>query len=252
MIHYTVKKLALMAGVSIRTLHLYDRMKLLVPSLRTQAGYRLYGEKELLRLQQILFYRELDIPLAEIRQILDQPHFDTVASLESHKKALTARLERMKKLIKTVDKTIFNLKEGIMLKHEELYDGLSRAQAEAYRNEVIEKWGEDVVEKSEQQLRSMSKSELHQLKEDFIALNRQLEACKGLAPEEEEVQRLIARHYQFISHFWGSNPSAEAYTGLGELYVNDDRYTMNDGAPDPGFAAFLREAMARFAVRLSC
>ncbi|WP_343702573.1 MerR family transcriptional regulator [Chitinophaga sp.] len=93
--NYSVKKLARLAGVSVRTLHLYDKMGLLEPSVRTQARYRLYGEKELLRLQQILFYRELDFPLKEIRDILDDPTFDLAQALEGHKKALQARQERI-------------------------------------------------------------------------------------------------------------------------------------------------------------
>ena len=89
--NYSVKKLSQLAGVSVRTLHLYDKMGLLKPSVRTEARYRLYGEKELLRLQQILFYRELDIPLKDIQTILDDPEFDLLKALEAHKKALLAR-----------------------------------------------------------------------------------------------------------------------------------------------------------------
>ncbi len=246
MIHYTVKKLAKMAGVSVRTLHLYDRMDLLKPSVRTEARYRLYGEKELLRLQQILFYKELDMPLSEIKQILDQPDFDTITALESHRAALKIRLDRIVRMMDTVNKTIFNLKEGNMLKHEELYDGLPKEHAEVYRNEAIEKWGKETVEKSELQLRKMTRAELDQLKEDFMTLNRQLAAMKDRDPQSQDVQELVAQHYQFIARFWGSTPTAEAYTGLGDLYVQDERYTMKDGAADPAFAEFLRKAMAHF------
>lgn len=238
-----------MAGVSVRTLHLYDRMGLLKPSVRTEARYRLYGEKELLRLQQILFYKELDMPLSEIKQILDQPDFDTVTALESHRAALKIRLSQMMRMMDTVNKTIFNLKEGKMLNHEELYEGLPKDQAEAYRNEAIEKWGKDVVEKSELQLRKMTRDELEKLKEDFMTVNRQLAALKDSGPESPAVQELVAQHYRFIARFWGTKPDAEAYTGLGDLYVQDGRYTMKDGKPDQAFAEFLRKAMAYFAAR---
>ncbi|MBA4145294.1 MAG: MerR family transcriptional regulator, partial [Cytophaga sp.] len=89
MVSYSVKELSEIAGVSVRTLHLYDEIGLLKPSTRTEARYRLYGENELLRLQQILFYKELGISLEEIRSILDDPEFDLLQALESHKVALS-------------------------------------------------------------------------------------------------------------------------------------------------------------------
>lgn len=241
-----------MAGVSVRTLHLYDRLGLLKPTVRTEAGYRMYGEKELLRLQQILFYKELDMPLQEIRQILDRPGFDTVTALESHRSALKMRVERIIRMMDTVNKTIFNLKEGKMLRHEELYEGLPKEQAEAYRKEAVEKWGKEVVEKSEYQLRNMSRAELDELKESFMAVNRQLAAMKNQDPESKAVQELVREHYGYIGRFWGTAPSAEAYTGLGDLYMQDERYSLNDGKPDPVFAGFMRRAMACFAANSLC
>lgn len=249
-IHYSVKKLGGLAGVTVRTLHLYDRLGLLKPAVRTAAGYRLYGEKELLRLQQILFYKELDIPLQEIRQILDQPGFDTITALKSHKRALKGRVERIMKMMETVNKTISNLKEGKMLKHEELYEGLPKEQIEAYRKEAIEKWGKETVEKSEFQLKNLGGTELHELKENFMTVNRQLEAMKEQDPQSSGVQELMAVHYGCIARFWGTKPTGEAYSGLGELYVQDERYTLKQGSPDPVFAEFMRKAMAFYALNI--
>src|SRR5580693_1755938 len=94
-VNYSVKQIARLAGVSVRTLHLYDQIGLLKPSVRTRAGYRQYGEPELLRLQQILFYRELDFPLKEIAEILNDPDFDLIRALAGHKQALSARRDRL-------------------------------------------------------------------------------------------------------------------------------------------------------------
>jgi DNA-binding transcriptional MerR regulator len=113
--NYTVKQLAKMAGISVRTLHLYDELKLLRPAIRTRAGYRMYGEKELLRLQQILFYKELDFPLKNIGQILDEPDFDIIQALEGHKKALGIKKARINTLLKTIDNTLKTLKNKTML-----------------------------------------------------------------------------------------------------------------------------------------
>src|SRR5688500_4642553 len=104
--NYSVKTLSELAGVSVRTLHLYDKLGLLTPSVQTTAGYRLYGEKELLRLQQILFYKELDFSLQEIAVILDRPEFDLVQALENHRLRLKQKSERLTTMLNTIDKTI--------------------------------------------------------------------------------------------------------------------------------------------------
>ena len=103
---YTVKQLSKLAGITPRTLHHYDEIGLLKPSRVGDNGYRYYGEESLLRLQQILFYRELDIPLADIKQIMAESRFDVLNALESHKQALKKQMERTKRLLKTVDNTI--------------------------------------------------------------------------------------------------------------------------------------------------
>ncbi|MBS1271813.1 MAG: HTH-type transcriptional activator mta [Candidatus Marinimicrobia bacterium] len=121
---YTVKELAKLAGISVRTLHHYDEINLLKPAERTHKRYRLYGEDELLRLQQILFYRELDFPLEEIKAILDAPDFDTVEALKEHKSALISRKKRLEKLLTTIDKTIAKMEKGSKMIYEELYDGI--------------------------------------------------------------------------------------------------------------------------------
>src|ERR1700749_2774086 len=140
--YFSVKQLSGLAGVSVRTLHLYDQMDLLKPSVRTDAGYRQYGEPELLRLQQILFYRELDLPLKEIAGILDDPDFDLVKALTGHKEALICRRDRLNTLLYTIDTTIHNLKNKTMSDLERLYEGMPKDKAGAYRQEAIDKWGE--------------------------------------------------------------------------------------------------------------
>lgn len=239
-----------MAGVSVRTLHLYDQIGLLNPAERTEAGYRLYGEKELLRLQQVLFYKELDFPLKEICNILDDPGFDLYQALESHKIALNAKRDRIATMLVTIDKTIANLNGKIMLTHEELYEGLPKEKAEAYRKEAIEKWGEETIVKSENKLRKLNKEDIKQLKLDMEDINKQLSNLMQEDPTSPKVQEQIARHYENIRSFWGtsgaSDAQGEAYAGLGELYVSDNRYAKVDGEPNAEFALFLSKAMKHF------
>ena len=121
MTHYSVKQLSKLAGVSVRTLHHYDRIGLLKPAFRSDKGYRFYGRNELLQLQQILFFKELDFPLKEIREIINDPNFDLVSALEFHKKQLLLRSKRLDELLATIEKTILiNLKtkNEVMKDHE--------------------------------------------------------------------------------------------------------------------------------------
>ncbi|WP_426669736.1 MerR family transcriptional regulator [Mucilaginibacter sp. McL0603] len=250
-INYSVKQIARLAGVSVRTLHLYDKIGLLKPSLRTRAGYRQYGEAELFRLQQILFYRELDIPLKEIAEILNDPQFDLIKALSGHKQSLISRRDRLNTLLKTIDKTIINIKNKTMNNVEELYEGLPKEQAAVWRKEAIEKWGEDVVLRSETGLLEMGKLDLEQLKTDQKNIVQKLKSLSGKNPESDEVQEQIALHYANIRSFWGvSDPTdlkAETYKGLAELYAADERYTIINGKSDPDYAAFMHKGMFYFA-----
>ncbi|OCX52735.1 hypothetical protein BEL04_13015 [Mucilaginibacter sp. PPCGB 2223] len=251
--NYAVKQLAELAGVSVRTLHLYDKIGLLTPSRRTQARYRRYGEPELLRLQQILFYRELDFSLKDICRILDDPDFDLITALGGHRAALVKKRERLNTLLVTIDKTVNHLKNKTMRNYEELYEGMPKEQATAWRNDAIEKWGELAVTRSEEMLLAMPQSDLEQLKSDQKDIRHQLRFrfLAGDRIENNAVQQQIARHYINICGFWGLAPhegfNTARYKGLAELYMADDRYMAQNGKPDPEFAAFMRNAMIYYA-----
>lgn len=250
---YSVKKLAALAGVSVRTLHLYDQIGLLKPSIRTEKKYRLYGRAEALRLQQILFYKELGMPLKEIADILDDPQFDPVQSLQNHKKVLEQKREQLSTLLETIDKTIDHLKNETMLTTEELYEGLPKEQVVTWRKESSEQWG-TAVERSENHLRKKTKEEFAALKEAAGNNWTRLVALVNEDPASEKVQDLIAEHYELIREFWGTaglpDKQADAYAGLGDLYVNDERYTTVNGTHNPAFAQFMQKAMKHFAKKL--
>lgn len=253
--NYGVKELSTLSGVSVRTLHYYDQIGLLKPLNRTEAGYRFYGERELLRLQQILFYKELDFPLKEIRELLDDPDFKLLDALESHKQALKARKKRISNLLLTIDHTIHNLKNGkIMSKPGKLYEGLPKEMGTTYRKKAMEKYGKKTVEHAEEELLKLGKKGFENLKKEFDQVNALLFSFRNESPEKEDVQQAIARHYEIIRKFWGTHNSAdkqaEAYAGLGDLYVADERYAMVDGKPQPEYALFLQKAMKYFADKL--
>lgn len=248
---YSVKQLSRIAGVSVRTLHVYDKLHLLKPKIRTEAKYRYYGHDELLRLQQILFYKELGFSLKNIIEILDDPEFDIVQALEIHKVSLKQKQENISILIDTIDKTINHLKKGeIMLKPEELYEGFTKEQAETYRSEAINKYGNEAVSKSEKYLQSLKKEDFESLKIKAKQVYEDLFEMRKENPESEKVQKLIAEHYKVIRQFWGTANSiekqADAYAGLSDLYISDERFTMVQNQAQPEFAFFLNKAMKYF------
>ncbi|MEL6941305.1 MAG: MerR family transcriptional regulator [Bacteroidota bacterium] len=246
--HYTVRQVAQFSGVSIRTLHHYDKINLLKPSIRTEKNYRLYTETELLKLQQILFYKELGFSLREITALLYDPNFDTIQSLENQREILLQEQTRTKTLIKTINRTLHHLKTAKMLKAEELYEGFSKGRE--YRKEAIKEWGEQ-VEEAELELRKKGKVAFEQLKKDFDRCWRKLASMRFEKPQSEVVQTEIAKHYGYIREFWGTthkeDKQLEAYACLGELYVSDERYAKVDGKPSSEFAIFMRDAMKFFA-----
>ena len=249
---YGVKEVTKLSGVSVRTLHHYDKIGLLKPAMRAESGYRYYGEQELLRLQQILFYKELDFPLKEIIELLDEPDFDLIEALKSHKQALKARRRRISQLLATIDNTIDHLQnETIMTNPEELYEGMPKEMGTTYRQKAIDEYGEKAIKRSEESLLKLGKDGFARLKQAQQQNTVDLFALREEAPDSPAVQELIAQHYEIIRAFWGTTESedqqAEAYAGLGQLYLHDERYTRVDGEPQPKFASFLQQAMQHFA-----
>lgn len=244
---YTVQQLAKLAGVSVRTLHHYDHIGLLKPSSRTAAGYRLYAQKELQRLQQILFFRELDFALKDIRRILDDPNFDPVAVLTEHRQLLVAQRERLSQLLQTLDKTILEFTEETMpLSDEELYEGFSKEQIERYKREVREKYNPDLVAESNRRVKKMSKEQWQAVKADGDTVTQELAALAAdHAPDDPAVQAVIARHHAWIENFYPCN--AATYAGLGQLYTDNPEFRAHYDKYRPDLADFMRTAMEYFA-----
>lgn len=245
--NYSVKQLAKLAGVTVKTLHLYDKTGLLKAAERTAARYRMYREKELLRLQQILFYKELKFPLKEIKSILDDPHFDLVHALEGHKSSLKAKKDKINTLIKTIDNTIHSLKNQTMLNLEDLYEGLSKEEAKNYREQAVSSYGEEVVSHAELHLKTLSKTDMQALVSRQKELGKELYLSKSLPTDSNEVQQLVHQHYVNTRKLWGTHDTTDkqpdAYYGLGQLYLNDERFTTEYGASDTDFRAFISLAM---------
>lgn len=243
---YTVQQLARLAGVSVRTLHHYDHIGLLKPSARSAAGYRLYGETDLLRLQQILFFRELDFPLANIQAILDDPGFDQVKALRDHRRLLQQEADRLGRLLATIEKTISRLTEDNMtMTDEELYEGFTPEQIERYTREANERYDPKIVAEANRRVRQMSKAQWQVVKAEGGAVAQQLADLMDREPGDAAVQAAIARHYAWVDIFW--HPTAESYRGLGRGYAEHPEFRAFYEKYRPGLADFMCAAMAHYA-----
>jgi len=213
----TVHQVAQAAGISVRTLHHYDQIGLLGPRRRSESNYRLYDDQDVLRLQQILFYRELDVPLDRIGALLDDPGFDPVTALREHRQDLEQRIGRLTRLLHTIDRTIHDLQEDTMtLTDDELFEGLNREQMEGYQREAEAMWG-DSVRESTRRIRSLSKAHWQAVKQEGDDLTRALAALMDRPPEDKRVQEQVARHHAWLCNFW--EPTPEQYRALGQGYA---------------------------------
>ena len=243
---YAVQQLARLAGVSVRTLHYYDHIDLLKPSARTAAGYRLYGETDLLRLQQILFFRELAFPLADIQAILDDPDFDQVQALRDHREMLQQEADRLARLLNTIEKTISRLTEDNMtMTDEELYEGFTPEQIERYTREANELYDPKIVAEANRRVRNMTKAQWQAVKAEGGTVAQQLADLMGKAPSDAAVQTAVARHYAWVDNFW--HPTAESYRGLGQGYAEHPEFRAFYEKYRPGLADFMCAAMSYYA-----
>lgn len=240
---YTVKQLADLAGISVRTLHHYDQIGLLRPHKRSQTNYRYYGQLERLQLQQILFYRELDYPLEKIQEVLTDPKFDLSSSLTFQRKELEKKAERLKKLLNTVDKTLYNLNHKTMITDDELYAGFkSVEEGKALTKEAEERWGQDEVQKSHDRIKKMSPAQWKAIQDEGGALGQKFADLMGThQADSEEVQRTVVLFHRHMENFY---PVGDArLRGLGQLYVTDDRFRAFYDKFKLGLADFINKAI---------
>jgi DNA-binding transcriptional MerR regulator len=243
---YTIGQLAKLASVSIRTLRYYDKIELLKPVIRANSNYRYYGKDELYRLQQILFYKELDFGLSDIKKLLDEPDFDQLKALQFQRKEILNRGKRLAKLVETIEKTINQIEENEdMLTDKELYEGFSKEEISKIKNEVKYKYDVDVINESNQNIGKMTKSDFNSIKEEQIQQAKDLSELMEKPIDSEAVQAVIKRHHQTNEKFYKT--SAEMYKGLAKTYVTDKRFTEFYDKHKPGLAKFLRDAMNYYA-----
>lgn len=244
---YTVQKLGRIAGISTRTLRYYDEIGILKPARINSSGYRIYGQAEVDRLQQILFYRELGVSLEQIKKIVTSPHFDAAAALKEHHARLLDKRKQLDALIANVEKTIAASEGRKKMTDQEKFEGfkmkLIDENERKYGKEVREKYGEEAVDRSNAEFKNMTPKqyeELSRLSEEV--LSTLAEAFKQGDPAGELAQKAADLHRQWLTYFW-KEYSKEAHAGIAQMYVDDERFKAYYDRDQPGTAEFLRDAI---------
>jgi DNA-binding transcriptional MerR regulator len=244
---YTVQKLGLLAGVSTRTLRYYDEIGILKPARINSSGYRIYGQAEVDKLQQILFYKELGLHLDKIKEIVTSPSFNAAKALSEHREQLLDKRLQLDRLIANVEKTIASNEGRITMTDKEKFEGFKQKMVEdneqKYGKEIREKYGEEAVNKSNQKVLNMTQEQHDEVTKLAEEVRKTLaEAFETGDPSSELAQKAADLHKQWLTYYWNEY-SKEAHAGLAQMYVDDERFTAYYDKQQPGTAEFLRDAI---------
>ena len=241
MLRYTIKEIAALAGVTTRTLRYYDHIGLLPPAEIGANSYRYYNQDSLLKLQQILFYRELDVPLDEIQLLISRPDFNLESALRDHRARLQKRLERLNTLIATIDQTIANIKGDRVMAAQDYFEGFNESQ---YEEEVQSRWGDTrQYAESQRKWSSYSKGEKEAIKAEGGRITVAM-VGKGpdTAPHDPDVQAAVAEYHAYINQYFYFC-EVGYLRGLADMWLTDPRFSANYENVRPGGAAFVRDAV---------
>ena len=244
-----IGEVARIARISIRALHHYDAIGLLTPSGRSEAGYRLYIRDDLERLQQILLFRELGFALGDIRRIMLDPQFDRRRALAAQRSLLAAKARRDGAMLDAVDTALAALEKGTQMDADDLFEVFGEFEPGQYEDEVRQRWGDtDAYAESAHRTAAYTKDDWRRIRAEADEIRAAFVDAldRGLDPESPDVQAIAARHWDHLAR-WFYTPSAELYAGLGDLYVNDPRFTKNIDKARTGLAAYQRDAMRAYA-----
>lgn len=247
---YTIQKLGRLAGISTRTLRYYDEIDLLKPARINSSGYRIYGEKEVDLLQQIMFYRALDVSLDKIKDFVNAPTFDGQEALKSHLNQLLAKRTQIDELIANVKKTLASTEGSKPMKDHEKFEGLKKKLIEdnekAYGKEIRQKYGDEAIAKSNKKVMNMSLETYE--KASALAGQIKLTLKKAFEigdPHSALAQEAVALHKEWLLCYWDQYTPAY-HVGLSEMYVADDRFRAYYDEVAPGVSEFLRDAIYHF------
>jgi len=235
-----IKEVAELAGISKRTLQYYDDIGLLCPN-KSESGYRLYDSGHLNDLQQILFFRELGFPLKDISCLMGDSSFEHGDALKKHRRMLEKKQDRLGKMIATIDKTLKCIEGGYAMSDKEKFQGFDFESKDTNEKESRNKWGDEAVDETRDRIKGNEK----EMSEGMNQIYRKLASIRHLSPESDEAQDAIGEWFSFLNRI--GTYSLEAFEGLGEMYVEDERFTNNIDKFGKGLAAFMKDAMKVYA-----
>jgi len=241
---YTIKEIADLAGVTTRTIRYYDEIGLLPPTKIGNNSYRYYDRESLLRLQQILFFREMDVPLKEIELIMSRPDFDLLSALENHRAALQTKVSKLETLIDTIDQTIASEKGEGTMSDKEIFEGFDES---LYEDEVRERWGDSPrYAESQAKWSSYSQVQKEAIKAEGGRLAvRMVSKDPNVSPDDRDVQAAIGEYYAYLNQYFYTC-DISFLRELADNWVQDPRFAINYERIREGGAAFLREAVQIF------
>jgi len=244
---YSINELSKLAGVSTRTLRYYDEIGLLSPKRARRNDYRVYGQNEVDLLQQILFFRELDVSLGEIKKIVCSKEYDRASALQEHLLALKKKREQLEILITNVEKTISTAKGERVMNNKEKFEGFKQNMVaeneKKYGKEVREKFGDATIDASNAKAMGLTKEQYDKSQKLSEEINSQLKtAFEEGDPSSELAQKVCELHREWLGYFW-NDYSKEAHLGLAQTYVDDPRFKKYYDNIVVGCAEFLHRAL---------
>lgn len=241
-----IREVASLAGISVRTLHHYDRIGLLCPRRSADNDYREYSEQDLDRLQQILFFKTCGFGLSDIKELLCRPDFDREAALKLQKKHLLYEKKRIEAMLDTLNKTMMSMKGDSMMTAKEKFGGFDMSH-NPYEEEARRLWGDKAVDDSKNYIESLTKDGQTAVAEGFDALFSELAALRHHAPDSDIAQQAMGKMFAYFNANFGVKYSPEAFAGVGQLYVSDERFRENVDKYGEGLSEFLAAAMVIYA-----
>lgn len=239
-------EVATLTGISVRTLHHYDEIQILSPNRNSENGYRQYNDTDLDKLQQILFFKECGFPLIRIKELLENPNFNRLEAFELQKKYLIHEKKRMESMLLTLNKSIQNMKGEITMSQKDKFSGLDFTN-NPYEEEARRLWGDETIDKSKAHIALLSKEEQNNISKGMDDLFTKLAEIRTLSPNSKTVQSAMEKMYQYFNNNFGNQYTPEAFAGVGQMYITDERFTENVDKYGEGLSKFLAEAMRIYA-----
>lgn len=240
------KEVAKITGVSVRTLHHYDAIAALSPSRNPENGYREYSDNDMDRLQQILFFKECGFSLAQIKGLLSSPSFDREKAFNLQKKFLLHEKRRIELMLETLEKSVQSMKGEMTMSIKDKFQGFDFTN-NPYEDEARRLWGDKAVDQSNAHIKALPQNEQEAIVKGMDNLFTDLAKIRNEAPDSATAQVAMDKMYNYFNASFGYRYSLEAFAGVGQMYVTDERFTVNIDKYGDGLSKFLSEAMKIYA-----